>query len=55
MAVIKALDNKVEDSVQAENRRAIERFQRLSAELRNAPVMGVSMISVELSKSRRLA
>ena len=39
----KALDNKVEDGAQAENQRAIEGAQRLSAELRNAPAMEVCL------------
>jgi len=40
---------------QARNQRAIERMRRLLAELRNAPAMDVSMISVALRELRNLA
>jgi len=40
---------------QARNQRAIERTQQLLAELRNAPAMDVSMISVALRELRHLA
>jgi glutamate dehydrogenase len=40
---------------QSRNRRSIERTQQLLAELRNAPVMDVSMISVALRELRHLA
>jgi glutamate dehydrogenase len=40
---------------QARNQRAIERTQRLLAELRSAPAMDVSMISVALRELRNLA
>jgi glutamate dehydrogenase len=40
---------------QARNQRAIERTRRLLAELRNAPAMDVSMISVALRELRNLA
>src|SRR5262249_15838242 len=39
----------------ARNERAIERMRRLLAELRNAPAMDVSMISVALRELRNLA
>jgi len=40
---------------QSRNRRAIERTQQLLAELKNAPAMDVSMISVALRELRHLA
>jgi glutamate dehydrogenase len=39
----------------ANNQRAIERTQQLLAELKNAPAMDVSMISVALRELRHLA
>src|SRR5262249_7844497 len=39
----------------ARNQRAIERTQQLLAELRNAPAMDVSMLSVVLRELRHLA
>jgi glutamate dehydrogenase len=43
------------DAWESRNRRAIERMQQLLAELRNAPAMDVSMISVALRELRHLA
>ncbi|HEX5083715.1 MAG TPA: NAD-glutamate dehydrogenase [Blastocatellia bacterium] len=43
------------DEWQSRNRRAIERMRQLLAELRNAPSMDVSMLSVALRELRHLA
>jgi glutamate dehydrogenase len=40
---------------QSRNQRAIERTQQLLAELKNAPAMDVSMLSVALRELRHLA
>lgn len=43
------------DEWKARNQRAIERTQQLLNELRNAPAMDVSMLSVALRELRHLA